>query len=224
MERACGKDRRAGVSRAVVLLAVLVTALAVAVAVPGVTGLVRQGEAVGCAAALDSAGRRIVQDYLGGNSDPTPQQVKEVAARAMLGWEDLCPGGGNVYVVAQEGEPPFRLVCGMHDGDTKLRTRLNAEYVRDQVRQALVEIKQAGEAPPEEVRVELAHRELIVRRAEEELRLSRGTAATRDYEGTVAFYREQDGELVWLGFADEHHAAVWDKDHQWSGDSYDRLV
>lgn len=214
----------AGVSRIIVILAVLVLAMAVVIAVPQVQGLMRQGDAVGCATALDSASRRIAEDYLGGNTNPTAEHVKEVVEKAMLGWEDLCPGGGNVYVVAQEGELPFRLVCGMHDSDAKLRTRLNGEHVRDQAREALLKAKQAGEALPEEMTVELSHKDLAVKRVEEPVGLTRGTGTTSGYEGVVAFYMAEDGELSYLAFADELHCAIWQKDHEWSGDSYNRLT
>ena len=218
------RDRR-GVSRIIVILAVLVLVMAVAIAVPQVQEVFRQSEAVGCGSAMDSAARRIAEDYLGGNTNPTPQQLKDVVDRAMIGFDELCPAGGNVYLVPQEGkEPPFRLVCGKHDGDAKLRTRLNAEHVRNEAREALLERKKAGEPLPESLTVELGHKDLTVERVAEPVRLTRGTGTTEGYEGTVAFFMAEDGELSYLAFADELHCAIWQKDHEWSGDSYNRLT
>ena len=188
---------------------------------------------------LDSASRQIAVDYLSGRTDPTPEEVREVAEKAMLGWDDICPAGGSVYVVENPNKDdpntlPFRLVCGLHGTDEKQCTRLNASNVYKQVLEAVRAAQLQGTTYPESVTVSLHHKDLTAYLVDEATGFKRGTATTAGYEkaGIVAYYSIvghsdygsdsglKDGRVWYFSFADENHCANWSYRSGWTGDSY----
>ena len=217
-----------GMSRAVAILLVLVAVMALIVAIPPTWRYFKsRSSEIACVQSLDSATRQISVDFLYqyyADDEQTAEEVKAEAARAMLGWEDICPAGGTVYVVRNPSEDeglPYLLVCGLHNKDSKLCTRLNADYVLDQLRDTLYKEKTLGHDLPENVEASLHHQPLTVVRLSEPNDLKRGTGSTIGHKGTEVYYtRDDDGTVNWFVFADEKHAAVWTPSNGWSGDSY----
>ena len=224
-----------GIARAVVLLIIAAVILAIIVVlIPTVRYYRDQSQKIGCATALDSAYRQYINAYLASGKGLTAEDAKEVISFAMLGWDDLCPGGGNIYIVKdrEKGEDLYRLVCGLHGEDAKQRTRLNAGFVLDTVRDAVSAAREKGDPVPESVTMTLNGEELTVIRTDAPVALRRGTASTTDYEGTVAFYSvvgigddsgssgQRDGEVWSFSFADDNYCAVWNYRQSWTGDAY----
>ena len=226
---------RAGLTRLHGILLVLIVVMCVVITIPAVRSCNADGEAVACAAGLDTAQRRLAQDIIEGNSDQDALEAKEVVTVAMNGWDDLCPGGGRVYLVrAKSGNMPFLLVCGKHDSDKKRCTRLNSGYVLQQLQENLRRSRLLGEAFPKTLTFELNGERWTARLTDEEVPFRRGTSTTRGYEdkGTVAFYgikghsdfcagsAVKDGEICYFSFADPQHCAMWQQEEGWTGDSY----
>ena len=168
------------------------------------------------------------------NGTPTAKDAKDLVTYAMNGWDDLCPGGGTVYVVENKNdwEIPYDVVCGLHDEDTKEATRLNASYVLYQIEEAVRQARAKGEAYPASVTVELHHRELTALLVDDFTGLRRGTATTKGVEGIVAYYSIvghsdfgadsglAEGEVWYFSYADEEHYAAWSSKQSWTGDCY----
>lgn len=212
-----------GIARAVVLMLILVGVMLIVVAIP----IYRHNRAIareiGCMQSLDSATRQLAVDFLMIKDDPTPDYVKEVATRAMDGWEDLCPAYGTVYIVKTHNEEgvPYRLVCGMHDPDLRERTRLNADNVFNQVKTEVHTAWAKKIEMQENVVASLNGETLEVVLLSEPNDLRRGTDSSVGYKGTQAFFTVNGkGGLSWFVYADENHAAVWREDDGWTGDSY----
>ncbi len=230
---------KSGIARIIVILLVLVLVMLIVVSVPVYKYYKAYADNVACVQSLDSAWRQTAADYLTNNSDPTPEEVKEVAEKAMLGWDDLCPAGGSVYVVENPGyaerhELPYLLVCGLHGTDKKQCTRLNSHNVYDQILEAVRKEQLKGNQYPESVTVSLHHKPLTAYLVDEFTGLKRGTSATIGYEGTVVYYSIvghsdfgkdsglKDGKVWYFSYADEEHCANWDAKNGWTGDSYSR--
>ena len=96
--------RSRGVSRITAILLVLVIVMSVVVSIPTVKYYRDRSARLACAAGLDTARRRLAQDYLSGDFTQTNVSAVEAVAAAMNGWEDLCPSGGKVYLVENKGE------------------------------------------------------------------------------------------------------------------------
>ncbi|MCR5294056.1 MAG: hypothetical protein K6E30_02620 [Lachnospiraceae bacterium] len=227
-----------GIARIIVILLVLVLVLAVLILIPTVQYYVERSEEIACAAGMDTALRRVAENYIMNNGEQTADDAKEAVAAAMGGWDDLCPAGGKVYLVeTDDGAYPYTLVCGMHDKDKKLCTRLNSGYVLEQLKEGLSESQKDGEPWPAELTFSLNGKEWTAYLTDEESGLKRGTATTKGLEkkGIVAYYglaghsgfkegsSAKEGEICYFSFADESHCANWEPDDGWTGDSYNYL-
>ncbi|MBQ7161612.1 MAG: hypothetical protein IJR90_07885, partial [Clostridia bacterium] len=169
---------RSGINRTVALLVVIAVVLAaVVILIPTLKYYRDQSRRINCAAALDSAYRQYVDGYLYKGGPLTYDEAKEVITTAMLGWDDLCPGGGKVYLVKDEKSDGdlYRLVCGMHGEDKKECTRLNAGYVLDTVREKVADARDKGEEYPASVTLTLNGEELTAYLVDEYTGLRRGT-------------------------------------------------
>jgi len=214
-----------GLSRLVAILLALTLVMLVVVGIPVYRHYKAIADEIGCMAALDTAWRQTAVDYLANNQNPTAQEVKDVVTYAMDGWDDLCPGGGTVYVVETDESDttglPYKLVCGIHGDDAKERTRLNAGYALELLGDALHAERLQGNETPDSLTVTLNGKELKAERLEEANGLRRGTSATLGYEGTVAYFTlDAAGAVNWFVYADKDHAAVWRDINGWTGDSY----
>ncbi|MCR4891645.1 MAG: hypothetical protein K5989_05655 [Lachnospiraceae bacterium] len=220
-----------GITRAAVLLLIVIAILIVLLLIPVVMHYVSDLNEIGCTAGLKSAKDQVAIGVNFKGTEYSAEEVKRVVTHAMVGWDDLCPSYGTIYVIPSNvnGTPDFTLVCGIHDKDTKQRTRLNASYVLDQIRAILGEGDLSQKTYPDGVNVKLNGETIRVTPVKSELGLKRGTNATTGYEGRIIHYMvttsgsssKQRSELVYFVYADEDHAAVWRKDDGWTGDSYE---
>ena len=225
-------EGRSGIAAAVVILALLVLLLSVVIAVPVYRNYREQADEIGCVSSLTSANNQLSIEYLSAG-ELTAGEAKAIVTKAMSGWDDLCPAGGTPYLVAAEGEVPWRVVCGLHDKDTKERTRLNAANVLKQLRQKVDLEQKLGDPTPPEVTVTLNGKEYRALLTEQETGFKRGTATTSGVKGTVIYYSLAgcgafaennslpDGSVCYFSFADEEHCATWKHQEGWSGDSYE---
>lgn len=224
-----------GIGLIFVILLVLIIVMCVVVSVPAVRYYQESSAATACAAGLDTARRRLAENFLSGNFDQNARDAKAVVAYAMNGWDDLCPSGGKVYLVENENsEMPYDLLCGMHSSDKKRCTRLNSGYVLDQLEEGLRESRKAGRPYPEELSFYLNGKNWTARLTDEETGFKRGTSTTMGQEGKhiVAYYGiaghsdfcagcgAKPGSICYFSFADDDHCANWRFDDGWSGDSY----
>lgn len=222
-----------GVSRLVGILLVLVVVLLVAVLVPVYLRYQAQAQLFACNAALDNAQQELNNTYL---TSPafTAAQGKEAVTAAMLGWTDLCPAGGDCYIMERDwySDKPYELVCGLHNSDEKERCALNAKHVADDLREALRVARLEGEKVPDSLTVTLNGRAYSASRVVEATALRHGTGSTVGYSGTVIFFGVagegkvgedsglKNGELCYLSFADENYCANWSAKAGWTGDAY----
>ena len=224
--------REDGVSRFVFILIAAVVVLAIAVTVPLVIYYRSQSKQIGCTAALDTATRQMAARYLI-EGFKNEDEVKEWVGFVMNGWDDLCPGGGNIYVVRDENaDMPWRLVCGMHGKDKKECCRLNASWVLDRVIEAVNKAVKNGDAIPGTVDLKLNGEKLTVAMTEEVTGIRRGTRTTKGYDGTVAFFGVSgvgkagensglpDGSVCYFSFADPDYCANWKYGDGWTGTAF----
>lgn len=223
-----------GISRLVAILLVAVIVMAIVCFIPVYQRYRTQGEIVACATALDSARRQLAAGYmLDGFVNGDAEDAKALVTYAMNGWDDLCPDGGNVYIVPRtEDDLAWDVVCGLHCADKKLCTRLNSDNVLQQLRDGLHREQLLDNPYPESLAFTLHHRQYTAYLVDEATNFKRGTDLTKDYEGIVAFYSIvghsdfgadsglEDGELWYFSFADENHCATWTNSQLWTGDSY----
>ena len=226
-----------GLSWIIAILLVLVIVLSITSLIPSYKKYRTQAKTLACATALDTARRQLAANFmLSGFENGSAEDAKEFVAYVMNGWDDLCPDGGSVYIVPKENSPmDWEVVCGLHCADSKLRTRLNAYNVREQLREALLLQKNVDNPYPESLSFTLHSRKHTAYLVDEETGLKRGTRLTEGYDGIVAFYSVvghsdfgadsgmKEGELWYFSFADEDHCANWSYHDEWTGDSYRNL-
>lgn len=223
-----------GASRVVTILLVLIALLAAAIAAPAALYFRSEWLKTECIQSLDSGTRQLYDAYIAGDVKDA-QSAKEVVTYAMNGWDDLCPGGGEVYLIEDPNQPdkPYRLVCGMHGSDSKERTRLNSQNVFDKLKAELEALREDGNIYPESVVLKLNGKKITVNLVDEDCGLRRGTATIHGYSGTVAVYALaghsdfgsgaglEDGEIFYFAFADNDHGAYWYSTTGWSGDCFE---
>lgn len=224
-----------GLSRLAAILLILIIIMCIVISVPFVRYYQESSARTACAAGLDTARRRLAENYLSGNYDQNAREAKSTVAYAMNGWDDLCPSGGKVYLVENEdSEMPYDLLCGMHDSDKKRCTRLNSGYVLDQLEEALLQSRRNKKPYPSELSFYLNGKTWTAWLTDEETGLKRGTSTTRGLEKKhiVAYYGiaghsdfcsdtgAKAGSICYFSFADDDHCANWSYDDGWSGDSY----
>lgn len=225
---------RRGISLLVVIMLVLVAAMLVVVSIPVVRYYRKRSEAIGCATALDTAKRELLAEYMATDNIKTLKDAKKHVQYVMDGWDDLCPGGGNIYVAERENqEPPFELVCGLHGSDKQELTRLNASWVKEQIEAAVVTAKKRGNTSLTSVTLQLNGEEIIALLTENITGWKWGSSATKGLEGTMvryglagygdfarSDYKVSEGSLCYLSFVDENYCANWSSIDGWTGNSY----
>lgn len=235
-------------NRLVALLLLLIGVMLIVILFPSFRWMQEQAERHACEAGMDTAWRKMAEDYMINDSIRT-EDVKAAVGHAMAGWDDICPGGGKVYLVSTRrnrnskndktgGRLPYELVCGKHDKDEKLRTRLNADDVLKQLQNVLFERKRRGLTDiPESIEVTYNSKSLTAVLVDQKTGLRRGTSTTSglEKEKAVAYYSikghsdfgadstAEDGEIWYFSFADRLHCANWSCDDGWTGDSYEGL-
>ena len=220
-----------GIPRAACILLVLIVILLILIFIPSWKYYQNRAAELGCGSSLNTANHQISIEYLSGKK-MTPETAKEIVTIAMDGWDDLCPGGGTPYLVEEESEVGYRVVCGLHDKDTKERTRLNASNALEQIEKEVHMDRSLGVSFPESITVKINGKEMNAVLIDEESGLKRGTKATTGVKGTVIFYSiaghsdfgkdsgQKEGQVWYFSYADEEHCANWKIDDGWTGDSY----
>ena len=229
--------RNRGIARLVVILSVLALALVAAALYPVIQHYRFRADALGCLAGLDTARRQLAAQYLFNGENGSAEEARDYVGFVMAGWDDLCPGGGTTYIVPKENsELDWDVVCGLHGQDRKQCTRLNADYVLQQLREELRTAQVLGTRYPESLTVTLHHKPLEAHITEEDTGLRRGTRATVGAKGTLVSYAiagysdfgtgrgVPNGEICWFSFADEEHCANWSVWDGWTGDSYSDVI
>ena len=213
---------RSGLNRLAAILLVLVLALLALFSVPLYRWFRARADAYGCSLALKKAQDMLDEAYmLKGFQDSDDSEARAVVDRSLVGRDALCPAGGDYYIVRSGGrEQSVTVVCGIHDGDARLRTRLAADNVLEQLRAEVQRQRDMGNPDPEQLTVTLNGAELTALAAESGRELARGTYYTPEYEGTVAFYTLDKQGVSHFAFADPDHSANWSRRQGWSGDSY----
>ena len=229
--------RNRGIARLVVILTVLALILLAAALYPAIQHFRFRADALGCLAGLDTARRQLADLYLFEGENSSAEEARDYVGFVMAGWDDLCPGGGTTYIVPKEdSELAWDVVCGLHGSDRKQCTRLNADYVLEQLREELRRAQMLGTKYPESLTVSLHHKPLEALITEEDTGLRRGTRATVGAKGTLVSYAiagysdfgtgrgVPTGEISWFSYADEEHCAKWSAWGGWTGDSYSDVV
>ena len=225
---------RSGISSIIALLLVLVILLSVSCLVPVYSKYQGQAKETACAVALDTARRQLATEFMAnGYQNGSAEDAKEYITFIMNGWDDLCPAGGNVYIVPKGNSPlDWEIVCGLHGKDSLQCTRLNSGNVYEQIQEGLRREQAGGTMTPESLPYTIHHKEGTALRVTEKTNIRRGTRLMADYDGIVAFYglagtgdfpvsaKYPAGSLYYFCYADEEHYAFWSADYGWGGDSY----
>ena len=223
-----------GMSWLIAILLLAVVVLSITAMIPAYRRYQEQGKAVACATALDTARRQLASDFMiGGFENGKADEAKGFVSKVMNGWDDLCPDYGTVYIVKRTDDSAmdWDIVCGLHCSDKKLRTRLNADNVLEQLTEALKKAQAGGNMYPGSLTYTLHGKTRTALLVDASTNLKRGTSTTEGYEGIVAFYslvghsgfgegKGKDGQLWYFSYADEDHCANWRSDDGWTGDSY----
>ena len=221
------QSKRGSLTRAAGILLFLICILSgILFLVPGWSGIRGAIERFGCAEAMKTAKDGLIIEYLGSFDEGTPEEARKAIASFMPAREDICPSGGNVYLIPRE-DGIYETFCGVHGRDEKQRTRLNASYALEKLQEKLRRERRLSDKEPDKVSIVVNSKDLDCIRVKEEVPIRRGTSLTMGYEGVVSFYRirEEDGtpgEIDYYLYADELHCAVWRESDGWSGDSYEQ--
>ena len=226
-----------GIARLVVILTAAALVLLAAALYPVIQRYRFRADALGCLAGLDTARRQLAAEYLFEGENSSAEEARDYVGFVMAGWDDLCPGGGTTYIVPKDdSELAWDVVCGLHGQDRKQCTRLNADYVLEQLREELRTAQVLGTTYPERMTVTLHHKPLVALITEEDTGLRRGTRATSGAKGTLVSYAIAGysdfgtgrgvpvGEISWFSYVDEEHCANWSAWDGWTGDSYSDVI
>jgi hypothetical protein len=226
-----------GIARLVVILTVLALVLVAAALYPVIQHYRFRADALGCLAGLDTARRQLSAEYLFVGENSSAEQARDYVGFVMAGCDDLCPSGGTTYIVPKDdSELAWDVVCGLHGQDRRQCTRLNADYVLEQLREELRTAQVLGTTYPERMTVTLHHKPLEALITEKDTGLRRGTRATVGAKGTLVSYVIAGysdfgtcrgvpvGEISWFSYADEEHCANWSAWDGWTGDSYSDVI
>lgn len=224
---------RRGISVLTVIMLVLVLIMAVVISIPTVQYYKRRADAIGCATGLDTARRQLAAHVMATDSINSVEDAKKFVGYVMDGWDDLCPGGGNIYIVERKNDDfPMDLVCGMHGSDAKQRTRLNASWVKDQIEEALRKAKEKGDQRLTSITLTLNGEEVEALLTDDVTGWRRGSSSTTGLNGTMIRYgvagygifgkeyHRSYGSLCYLSFVDDLYCANWSSIDGWTGSSY----
>lgn len=178
---------RRGIARIHVLLLLICITLFIAISIPAYKAYKYHGQWLACAESLRVVNGAFIVDLLDNGEAFSLNEASGHVVAILPGRKGYCPAGGNIYFI-KEKQGEWKAVCGMHDSDHMERTRLNASYVLNRIREKVRDEEVKGNRFPEEVTVVLNNSELVCRLVSEETGIRRGTNTTKGYKGTVAFY------------------------------------
>ena len=211
-------DKEKVIRRLLWLLAVVVLGLAVMVILPIVQRRESKAEAYACTLAIRRAQDAVLLEFLS-DPDMTSREAAMAVDASKLARDDLCPSGGDYYLVPESGS--WRVTCGIHEEDTILRTRINASRVLELVQEQLDARSRMGLHLEENLVLKVNGQPLVVNLLAGDNGLRRGTDYSIDFDGIVSFYSlNSSAEIKWFVYADQNHAAVWRINDGWSGDAY----
>ena len=213
------EDKDQGVRRLLILLIFVVLLLAVMIVMPIIENRERKAEGYACTLAIRRAQDAVLVEFF---SDPemTEREAAIVVDKSKLAREDLCPSGGDYYLVPISGGS-WRVTCGLHEEDTIQRTRINASRVLEEVQMQLANKRRLEMDVATSLLLNVNGKALDVTLLPGDNALRRGTDYSIDFDGVVSFFSlNANGEVNWFVYADENHAAVWKLNSGWSGDAY----
>ncbi len=231
-------NNRGGINRVVLILLVLIIILLIVAAVPVSRAFRHQSEVIGCEQAMKTARDGLIIEYLNRYKEGSVEEARGTLNDVMPAREKICPTGGNVYLIKND-KGIYEPVCGLHDKDKALCTRLNASYALGQLTEARAKLISSGNPEPESVRITVNSKKLSCKRVKEEEMIHRGTDTTNGYKGTVSFYgvagdftfsaryarkgmgNVPDGDICYFVYADKNYCAIWRSNDGWSGDAYE---
>lgn len=210
-----------GVNRLVGLLAVLAVLFFIGVIRPALARRAERAELLACSVSMKKAQDMLTVEYLN-DPDFSEEDARAVLERSKMAMENLCPAGGDYYLIPQRGGQFWNLSCGVHEQDTRLRTRLNATRVFELLNAELDEYFATGKKLGGGLfTFTINGEDLYVQRINGNNGLRRGTDSSIDFEGIICLYSYSDDlGLRWFVYADRGHAAVWKAEEGWSGDAY----
>ena len=233
MKRFCAIFRhrsRGGVNRVIVILLALIAVMLVIIAMPSWDSFRDRSEHIACEQALKSARDGLIIDYFDNWEAGSVEDAMLTLDEVMPARANICPSGGTVYLI-RGANGIFEPVCGLHDTDTKRRTRLNASRALDLMNEALRQARKRSGKEPESVQIKLNGKTLVVERVDAVPNLRRGTATTNGFDGVVAFYglagegdfadvKAKAGTVCYFIYADEDHCCTWRLKENWTGEAY----
>ncbi len=209
----------AGISVWIVALLAGVLVMLALVAAPSVQKYRERADKTACDVAVSEARQKIDAAATINGGRLTDEEAKYAAVRNIKGWDELCPAGGDCYVLTDDAGG-YRVVCALHTEDLKLKTRLNAARALEELRAVAEKELLIRGAIPDAPVLTINSRELAAARVDKDPTIKRGTRSTPGYDGTVALFRTEGEKIVLLCYADENYCAIWRAESGWSGDSF----
>ena len=157
----------------------------------------RKAEGYACTLAIRRAQDAVLVEFF---SDPemTEKDAAIVVDRSKLAREDLCPSGGDYYLVPISGGS-WRVTCGLHEEDTIQRTRINAARVLEEVQSQLANKRRLEMDVASSLLLNVNGKALDVQLLAGDNALRRGTDYSIDFDGVVSFFSlNASGELNWF--------------------------
>lgn len=209
------------------ILLVLILIMLVLIFIPVYRSYKNDAAQIGCVSSLNTANHQLAIHLITGK-DYSAKEAKKIVETAMDGWNDLCPGGGTPYLIEkEEGEVPYEVVCGLHDTDTKEKTRLNAAYVLDQIKEQIQLEQIQGQLYPEQLQVTVNSKKYTAVLTDKETGWKRGATTIFGEEKIVIEYSitghsdfgkdagSDKGEIWYFSYGDEEHCATWSSLDGW---------
>ena len=212
---------RRGINRLVAVLVVLAVILLIVAAIPTYRAYKARADIYSCTVARKKAQDMVDVEFLW-NYSLTYDEAVAVVERAKMEMDALCPAGGDYFLVEREdSDQKYLVTCGLHESDTRLRTRLNAYHVYELLNEEIFNARRRGVELELPVVLTVNGKELVLEELEAPNDLRYGTDANIDYKGIVCFFtRDEAGEVNWFVYADENHAGRWNPADGWTGDAY----
>ena len=200
------KNNRGGINPIILILLILIAVMLVVISIPASKAFRYDSEARACQQAIKSASDGLIIEYLDTQKKDSIDEARNTILKVMPGRKNICPSGGNIYLILNS-KGIYEPVCGLHCPDKPLRTRLNASYALNLLKEAhrkiMIEKKLASGAStetenksqkadvlkePESITITVNSKKLECVHVTKEEVIHRGTATTNGYEGVVAFY------------------------------------